>query len=214
MKILLGLLSLLFLYSCHCDDLLCPALDTRYAGWINNAQGDTIRFINSAGSRIRFVVIRREISGNKESDCNNVSGYGCKCNDCDATGLMEAVSDSSRVVIHPNPNVTTIVKNLNTFIATAYTANGSSYTDTSTTLSYSIFDHANTINFNPEVVINPGDTFLPSVVLGSKTHSDVIVHLVDTIQYPNQHVWKTYFNKQSGMVGFHDRRTNSLFYRE
>lgn len=214
MKIFFGLFSLVFLYSCHCDNLLCPALDTRYASWINNSPGDTIRFINSAGSRIRFVVSRREISGNKESECNKISGYGCKCNNCDATGLMESVSDSSRQIIHPNPNVTSIVRNLNTFISTVYTANGSSYMDTTTTLSYSLFDHTNTLKFSPDVVINANDTFLPLVVLGNRTHLDVVVHQIDTVQYPNQHVWKTYFNKQSGVVGFHDRLTNSLFYRE
>ena len=69
----------------------------------------------------------------------------------------------------------------------------------------------------PDTHLRPTGRVLDSVTLGGVTYTNVYTEEADTlgtIYVQPSSVWKTYYNKQYGVLGFEDRQTRSLFYRE
>gem|GEM_PF-4595853 len=65
-------------------------------------------------------------------------------------------------------------------------------------------------------VLYYGDSLIPSMQLGSHSYTNVYVQSIDTLQPPftNRKIWKTYYSLTAGLLGFHDRQTHTLFYRQ
>jgi hypothetical protein len=82
---------------------------------------------------------------------------------------------------------------------------------------YTLLDLNIFLVLSDSVQSEPNDSLLPILTLGNKTYYNIYVREVDTTynNYTQQEsVWKAYYNEQYGIVGFYDRQTQSLFYRE
>ena len=66
------------------------------------------------------------------------------------------------------------------------------------------------------VELSQNDSLISNLVLGTQSYTDVYAFAHDTLNnmYSNNYIWKVYFVKNTGIVGFRDRRTQSLFYLE
>ncbi len=201
----LMLLTLVQIFSCKCDNVVCADFNPDYLTWIKDSISDSLTFINSAGSRIKFIVTEKTASKGYVQEVNS-NWTGCHSLQCFGDANLKAVSDTSR-------GNNSIDIRLST---SEITQGGYGDNEESRQLSYSIFDCYNSFIFAPTIKVHEGDYILDSLVLGGNTYRDVIVSEIDTTISINltRNIWKTYFNNQNGVIGFFDRQTHSLFYRE
>jgi hypothetical protein len=206
-----------FYCACKCDTVLCPALESQYSAWLPYKAGDVITYSNGNGQEIQFTTSRYEVSEVKEQHCGPDGFGGCKCSDCPEpfSEVHAETSDSSRKIVNAQGQTAKIVRYLNIGIRKPNEKGDSVF------LSYSIFDNNNSMAIGPSVIINSKDSLLPSITIGNRTYSNVITHEVDTLAKPYANpiynvyfVWKSYYNKEFGIIAFYDLKTRSLFYRK
>jgi len=206
-----------FYCACKCDPILCPALEPRYSAWLPHKAGDVITYSNGNGQEIQFTVSRYGVSEVKELHCGPDGFGGCHCPECPepSSGLHAETSDTSRKIVDALGQTAKIVRYLNIEIRKPNEKNDSVF------LSYSVFDNNNSMPVGPSVIINNKDSLLPSFTIGNHTYLNVITHEVDTLAKPYGNpiynvyfVWKSYYNKEFGIIAFYDLKTRSLFYRK
>jgi hypothetical protein len=178
--------------------------------------------VNTNGARISFGVVQLEIPVDHIADCYPSFG-GCKCESCAyssaITGYISYVTaDTMRRTFDTSGNVAQDFRIMSTNIL---------QTDSNSVaiLKYDIFDLENTVQVDAGIRYLPthGDSLLSSFTIGPRTYSNVIVHQADTtINNPQIYnppynvffIYKTWFNKEYGIVAFYDLVTQSLYYRE
>jgi hypothetical protein len=206
-----------FYYACKCDALLCPALDAQYSAWLPYQAGDVITYSNGNGQEIQFTVTRYVVSEVKEQHCTPDHFGGCHCADCPepSSDVHAETSDTSRKIVDAQGRTIKIDNYLNIGIGKPSEKSDSVF------LSYSVFDNNNSMPVGPSVIINGKDSLLASFTIGNHTYSNVIKHEVDTLAKPYRNpsynvyfVWKSYYNKEFGIIAFYDLKTRSLFYRK
>lgn len=203
----LALLAILLtgINSCDCDKKYwCAALSDEAQGWLNQELHDTVRFQNAFGNQMGFVVTIKSISPPYEEQACINGGIGCSCDyECEANGRFWATSDTS----------------INGFGNYSIFIEESGYDNTATSSVYTIYalDFIGKVDLlNPGNNLSPNHTILPSITLGNLTYYNVHSFAIDTtISYnQNKTVWTIYFTKAQGLIGFHERKFHSTFYRE
>jgi hypothetical protein len=210
-KVLFALLLTAALYSCNCGSITCPGLDTGFSRWLPYKDGETITFTNGSGNEIRFVVSRSELSVSKNLDCGKDGLGGCNCPDCpEPTGESAAISsDTSR------KKGKLVYNSVGVGIRQHKTNKDSVF------LTYTIFDHGNSLVIHPTLQYKNTDSLLSTYTVGNHTYTNVVVHQTDTNARSNPNpiynktfVWKSYYNQEYGVIAFYDLATQSFFYRK
>ena len=214
---IVGIFMLVLFYSCHCDDKTCAGFNKKYLDWLPYPVGDSIRFVNDVNDVIAFKAYNLFATEEKINHCTSVQSYGCKCDGCEnifASNSTET-NDTSRKIVDAFGRTIQYFKYMNNEMNIVYPDSNNIL------LKYTILDQRNSFTISPALKINSGDSLLTSIVLGGKTYTDVIMHQVDTTLilssnpiYNVYFVWKSYYTKQYGVVGFFDLKTHSLFYRK
>ncbi|MEO8150226.1 MAG: hypothetical protein ABI723_21510 [Bacteroidia bacterium] len=203
LKYLTGLLLLMQIYSCNCDKKYnCGALSDDSFTWLNQNINDTMMYENSAGQHYKFVVNSKTISPAYEAQACKHGEVGCGCDYlCEANGGFYAECDST-------------LNNLKSY-SVNIEESGDNKTILSSILTYQIFDFINKIDVTNPSNLNQGDSLLSTLQLGNHTYSNVYVQMIDTLISYNQNkkIWKAYYSKSTGLIGFHDRQSQTLFYR-
>jgi hypothetical protein len=203
LNILAALCMGLFLHSCNCDKTYdCGTLSDNSLSWLNQNENDTIKFTNPSGQHLIFVVTARTVSSPYESQACKHSETGCTCDyRCSANGRFYASGD-------------TAINNLNNY-SVEIAEETDNKNNVSSVLTFSIFDFSKQIDIlNPES-LKPGDSLFSSLQLGNINYSNVYAMTFDTTNAnQNKVVYKSYFTKQSGVVGFITRPSQTFFYRE
>lgn len=191
------------IYSCDCDKkYTCGSLSNQSLAWLNQNVNDTIAFKNAIGNQIKFIVTNRSVSPEYEEACF-YNGLGCQCDYiCEANGRFYALGDT---MINGENNYSISIeesgdKRLN--ISSAYNVHMLDFFG-----KYYIKNSSN----NSSMI----DSLLPTLQLGNSTYSDVHTQTIDTTlsYYKNKIVWKIYFTKSLGVIGFKERYFHSTFYR-
>ena len=210
MKTIFNILTfsiLINIFSCKCDDTYtCPVLADSTLNWLTLNLNDTIKYINSTGGRIQFIVSSKAISPAYETKpCLPTGLGGCKCKQdrCESSGHLYAEGD-------------TIINNENQYFVRIDETNNENRYEQYSTLSYTIFDFHKSINLLKPTEISTNDSLIPSLVVGNNTYSNVYVQSIDTTLTTNlnRKVWKVYYTQLSGVVGFRTRLNQDFYYRE
>jgi hypothetical protein len=206
-------------YACKCDNKPCPGLDAQFSAWLPYQQGDIITYANDSGQEIQFTVNRYEVSAPiTEVPCHADSYGGCHCADCPnlSNEVFGETTDTSRRIVNAAGQSTKVLNNT----LSIYVRQVDDY-GKAVHVNYTICDHFNELPIYPSVTPDKGDSLLPSFAAGNHTYSNVITHQVDTTvkRYGNPiynvyYVWKSYYNKEYGVIAFYDLKTNSFFYRK
>jgi hypothetical protein len=206
----IALVVLLNACKSDCPNITCTSLDIKYKVWLPYNINDSIKFINNLGTEFLFRTKSIESSTESTQKCWPVPYGGCVCAQCDIKphycNLLS--SDTSRKEFI-NGQQNTIIYNGIDVLVTSYNSN-SEYVN----LIYHVLDQYNSFVISPQIVYQADYSILPTYTIGSKTYTDVIVHQTDTsiVNYIG-FVWKSFYNKQYGVIAFEDRKTHSLFYR-
>jgi hypothetical protein len=204
LKLLIGLTITLHLSSCNCDKKYnCGTLSDDALSWLNQNQNDTIKFVNTIGQHLKFVVISRMVSSPYEAQACKHGGVGCSCDyRCNANGRFYALSDSA-------------INNFQNYSVDIEEESDNKY-KTSSNLTFAILGFISKIDINNPTQLNSGDSLLSTLQMGNGTYSNVYAQMIDTLSSYNQNkaIWKTYFTKSLGVVGFRDRQSQTLYYRE
>ena len=188
------LFCLVLLTACkHSQD--CPGFDDRDAAWLVYHVNDTIKFTNAANDKIRFVTTQRNTDPSYSEVCHRGEPAGYYCKPCTSSASVSAVTDTLRrnyyrinlEMLNPDGN-----------------------------LSFAVYDNMGILDYDYDTHTVKSADKLDTLTLGGTLYHDVYFHEVDTLLtfMTNTIVWKTYYNKQYGILGFYDRQTHSLFYRE
>lgn len=198
---------LTILNSCCNGTHECPALSAPGRPYLNHHTGDTVRFVNDNGVRLLFGF--SDLSLSSPYTAKNCKGpqLGCSCGyDCGSNGDITFQSDSSR----------------NNLVRLKYSVNEegqsmSSYEITGVEMRFNLLDFTQqSFSLTDTVRLSQNDSLISNLVLGAQSYTDVYAFAHDTLSnaYTNAYIWKVYFVKNIGIVGFRDRRTQSLFYLE
>jgi hypothetical protein len=210
MKTIFNILTfsiLINILSCKCDDTYtCPVLSDSTLNWLTLNLNDTIKYINSSGGRIQFIVSSKAISPayqTKPCSPNGLGGCICKRDRCESSGNLYAEAD---IMINDENQY---------FVRIDETNNEKRYEQYST-LSYTFFDFHTQINLLKPTAISTNDSLIPSLMVGNNTYSDVYVQVIDTTLTSNlnRKVWKVYYTQLNGVVGFCTRLNQNFYYRE
>jgi hypothetical protein len=206
----LVILSICF-YSCDPGNITCPGLEPEFSEWLPYKANDIVIYVDSNGQEIKFVVNKYELSTTKTLDCGPNGLGGSKCPTCPQR--YSSVNASSQDTSRQKGKI--IYRNLNSSVGKREGKNDSVY------LSYYVFDHSNDLTISPSLIPNSTDSILPTFSAGGRTYSNVIVHQVDTTATPYSNpiynvyfVWKSYYNKEFGVIAFYDLKTRTFFYRK
>ena len=204
LKKIVVVVLIMSMHSCNCDKKYdCGTLSNEAMSWLNQNQNDSIKYVNALGQHINFFVSAKTVSPAYESQACKHGEAGCSCDyRCEANGRFYATSDSA-------------INNLFNYSLEIIEASTNKTTTTST-LTYSIFDCSNKIDILNPTQLSSGDSLLTSLQLGGANYSNVYIHTLDTLISYNQTktIWKTYFTKSKGVIGFWVRPTQTLYYRE
>ena len=203
MKKIIFVAILFLLYSCKCKNLSCPAFNSDYLSYLNFNINDTLKYVDSSGNMIKFIVTEKNLSSAYTEQCTRNGFGGCVCG-CGTNGHIIAISDSSRV----GNNI------LKISINTSQNPNDNSYPE-SKVLDFQVF------NFRGAFAIaNVGyssfqkDSLIPSITLGSNTYTNVHFQQYPTNTVNLNSIINVYYNQQYGILGFYDNQTHSFFYRQ
>ena len=200
LKILTAAILLNFSCKRECYKEPCTPLDPKYATWLPNNVGDSIKFRNSAGTIINFVTKVVKISSECSVDCFSQYSSSPKI-----YSTFETTDTSRKIFINGQQRIVTYNQN-----EIAVNLESSNYV----LVSYFVFDQANQYIIFPTFQYSAGYSVLPTFTAGSISYSDVLVHQTDTTNLNGKFfVWKSYYNKEKGIIGFEDKKTNSFFYR-
>lgn len=212
---LIFFLILTLIIGCKCGDITCPPIRPEYLEWNPFIKGDVIRFENALGHTVEFKFISNTASGVNSLECD-FKGIGkCNCPTCItiASSSHAATTDTTWRV---NTTDSTWYDYKELFIEVLKL---DEYND-SMILNYSILDQHNTFSIGPSIAVRGNDSILPSFTVNSETYFNVIVHQTDTLiihQNPIHDidfVFKSYYNKEYGIIAFYELKTQSLFYRK
>jgi hypothetical protein len=191
------------IYSCSCDKkYTCGSLSNESLAWLNQYVNDTIAFKNAIGNQIKFIVTNRTVSPAYEEACF-YNGLGCQCEyNCEANGRFYALGDTmingeNSYSISIEESGITRFKSPSNYVVRMLDFFGQ----------YNIKNSSNNSSMT--------DSLLPTLQLGNITYSDVYCQTVDTTlsYFKDRTVWKIYFTKSLGVIGFKERYFHSTFYR-
>jgi len=211
--IYINLLFLLLITGCKCKNktTLCIGINPKYAKLIRYRTNDSIVYSNNNAESISFMVkTYNSINNNYLKDCKD-SMFGCICEPCTTNASFSATSlDSAWVWVDSVGNQNNYHK-----------------------MGYMVTDNVNnaTLNFDiahlyykllfPYKNLDMNQKLIPNITLGSKNYTDVILIQIDTSNFStgiyrtqNHFMTKLYFQAEYGIIGFHDIKSNSLFYLE
>ena len=200
-----GLLLIIILSSCKCDEIRkCSTLSDSALSWLNH--NDTIKYINSSGSRIQFIISSKNNSEPyqmKSCSKNGLGGCICNHNYCESSGNFLAISD-------------TTINGKNEYFVRIDEVSSDNKSDESSILNYTIFEFRNQINLLKPTELSTNDSLLASLVVGTYTYSNVYIQMIDTTitSSINKNIWKVYFTQLNGIVGFRTRQSQTFYYRE
>ena len=183
---------------CSCD---CPAFDSALLAYMPYNVGDSIRFTNGSGTNISFGVVAK-ITSEGYHDEGKKETLGCGKVICKADGHMTARSLTSR---NGSDSL-----NLSFYEGYLDEAGYNSYV-TPKYPSLTVLDFTMQTTSNKDLVSGQSTTTYASFTLGSHNYSNVVVYTLDTMSV-SPSVWRVYLSKDGGVLGFDDRRTQSLFY--
>lgn len=204
-KLLIFLLSVAAI-SCNCEkEYHCETLTTESSAWIPQNTQDTIRFKNEFGVEIKYTDFYVNQSVPYDASACMRTGLGfCQCDrSCEARSWFKSIS-------------TDFFSGYNLYgIFITETSNNEARQLTSQ-LDYTIFDFANKIDILNPTSLSLGDSLLSTLQLGGQNYDGVYVQTLDTLTSTNQNlvVWKAYYTKSHGVIGFRERQTQTLFYRD
>lgn len=204
LKRLLIAILMLQIYSCDCDKkYTCGALSSESIAWLNQNVNDTITFNNSNGNQLKFVVTHKSVSPAYEDQACMHGMIGCQCEyNCEANGRFFAYCDT--LITSDNVYSISIDENGNnkSILASTYNVRLLDFFG-----KYYIKRSSNNSSMT--------DSLLPTLQLGNITYSDVHFQTVDTTlsYFKDRTVWKIYFTKSLGVIGFKERYFHSTFYR-
>lgn len=182
----------------HSQD--CPGFTNEDTAWMVYDSGDTVKFVNAAGSRITFAIESQHIDPSYSEECGRGEPMGYYCRPCRISAGVTGASDTSR----------RNYKGLSTGLLKE--------DDHQEEFCVSVFDHYATFPFDFKTHSITSALSLDTLTLGGTLYRNVYVDETDTgstsAVAANILVWKIYYNKQFGILGFHDRQTNSVFYRQ
>jgi hypothetical protein len=194
-------------YSCNCSEInSCGTLSDEAIKWFNQIKGDTINFVNSTGRDFQFVVSESSVSRPYEEEaCKR-----CNCEfNCRATGGFSAVSDSA---------INFTIKKYFVTVSESWNNKPKAWetNQVSGILQYVFLDFYGEIDIKNPSQVKPGDSLLTSLQLGNHLYSDVYVHTIDTLYsgYRDKIIWKCYFTKAMGVIGFREIKSHSLYFRK
>ncbi len=194
------------IHSCKCKDRYdCPSLSTGELALLNYTSADTIKFINAVGQFLIFPFENTSVSQPYSAQACKQADIGCSCDyTCESTGSALFIGDSTR-------NGT---RSLSYDIKETGRSFGE-YSASSLVFTFDVFDFSGKINLIDSLLLFPGDSLASSISLGNHTYSNVHVVAYDTSQvyFQNKKIWKVYFTKTDGIIGFWDRQTQTVFYR-
>jgi hypothetical protein len=174
----------------------CPAYNSIDSEWLVYSIHDSIKFTNAANVKLLFVVQDKTTSAAYTEECLRGEPIGYYCKPCESSATMYAKSDSTRA--------------------------GTSGLDidgaANTNFHFQLFDNYASYDYNEQTHTLETADILDSILLGTTMYYQVYFHEEDTTNiapyFRNALIWKTYYNKQFGFLGFYDRQSRSLFYRE
>lgn len=190
--------------SCKCDKTYqCPSLSDDGLSCLNQNTGDTLKFINADGNSFAFIINLKYIKPGYESKACRHGELGCSCDySCESNGHLAGNSDSS-------------VNGQSSYYININENSDHSY-KTAGFLWYTVFDfYGKSIDLlNTQMAA--GDSLLSAIQLGNHSYTNVFVQSVDTTSnlHHNRRMWKAYFTKANGIIGFWDRQSRTLYYRE
>jgi hypothetical protein len=172
--------------------------------WLNH--NDTIRYISSSGSRIKFIISSKNNSEPyqmKSCSKNGLGGCNCSHNYCESSGNFLAISDST-------------INGDNEYFVRIDEVSNDNKSNESSKLNYTIFDFGNQIDLLKPTELSINDSLSPSLVVGSYTYSNVYIQMIDTTMtsYLNNNIWKVYYTQLNGIIGFRTRQNQAFYYRE
>ena len=179
----------------HSQD--CPAFSEVDAAWLVYHDNDTAKFTNGAGSTITFVMGGKQLSSSYTEACGRGEPAGYYCKSCIAEASVSGTTDSVRGNGHKRLTISMRQE------------------EGMDDLSIGIYDIHTRLQYNSATHQPEGNT--TTVTLGGTTYGDVYFYEQDTLNANpvfNPVVSKIYYNRQFGILGFYDRQTHSLFYRE
>jgi hypothetical protein len=196
---------LLSMASCRCDDTFhCPAFDASTVPYALPAEGDSFSFRNSAGLRIAVINNAAPFLSPtyRASTKQNLFG-GCNVEPCDARASFEAKS--------------TTFRNGSNVLSLQYMISSDARSTTWRKINSggAVFDYRFAMD-ETSLVDESDDTTLYALMVGTRSYDTVLVKQRDTvgISPDSLAIWRVFIHRPEGVVGFEDRQTGSLFYRE
>ena len=199
-----ALAALLTTASCRCDSLeRCPAFDAASVPYSLPNAGDSLHFQNGTGTQLVFVAAAPFTSPGYEVYTKRGLFGECVVEDCDARASSEAVSSANR-------NGTSVLA-----LQYMITSDAETGIRNQTQSSGSVFDYRFAMDETP-LVNEHDDTTLFAHPLGTRNYDTLMVKQRDTTGTTADSIaiWRVYIHRPEGVVGFEDRLTGSLFFRE
>ncbi len=190
------ILGLFFFAGCD-RNVTCPGFPDEFLSPINYSINDKLTYRDSAGSQIVFTVNEKFVQPKTEVHHDYYKNIVC-----DAAANFNSTSDSFR--------------NGNNRFGISLSIADARHDSSEIIAEYNILGLNNKITVSPSIIIQYGsaDSLVHNLTLGGKNYNNVIVTEYDTTLYPGKIIWKMYYEKNSGIIGFEDKQTHSLYYRE
>lgn len=189
---------------CGCGSNKCPKATLKAQSFLPNyKEKDVIKFKNSKGQSIAFSIQSKTNELQQKRECKN-TGYGCYCYGCTATVLWEASANVS-------------IKNRNNYKHTITEDNTVCVCDTfRIQMLVELYDfYVRGTVVGEEMIPEYPDSTLINYTLGGRVYPKLYSVPRDTLRGGyNEGVWKVYMTPKSEIVGFWDRTSKTLFYKE
>ncbi len=190
------LFAAILLSACkHSQD--CPGFVGADVAWLSYPNGDTAKFTDAAGNKISFHMQTSSVDPSYTEECGRGEPAGYYCKPCKAGANISGISDTMR---------------RNTKWLQIALTRGDERTPGNIELS--VFDYTGKLSFDYKTHQPQNANLLPTLTLGGTAYQDVYYTEADTTTPSMILISKIYYNKQFGILGFYDRQTHSLFYRE
>jgi hypothetical protein len=161
-------------------------------------KGDTIKFANNKGQKIYFVLNEVSITDQPyQINCKGDGFLGCYCDECNPIASIKA--DASHTIANQS----------------VYRMSVTDYGNSSQRIESQVYDFSiRSIYENYGATPEKIDSVHFSYRLGNVLYSKIHVVSMDTTRANSPKVWKAYLATTSEIVGFWDRTSNTLFYKE
>lgn len=199
-NIYVALYILVFISGCSCDPTYCGELSPVGKNWIESMEqfGDTVTYRAASGESYTFYLYEKKFNTPRNLNCDD-KPFSCWCeSQCSKYGNLyyrtdSLITDYYSLTYHYNEQEGSI---------------GPVYS-----ISAGVFDISRSY-YHDKSYYYPTDSFLTSITFNNHTYSNVFALTSDTILYPNQIVWKTYYSHTHGIIAFWLRPSQEIFVRD